>query len=561
MKERHAQELTNDYYLDNFHTVASFVAATYQDLLSQSEHQWFGRICSVSIQAQRLYIRLLNRRGSTFRLSRLRYPEIGANTGPAAEELAKCGLASCHAPEDWSILLGCFTRPELLDLLELHGLRNLCRVDLTTHIANCDNTLRDRYRRTLQGSDQWITLDGHKHWMLMQLCFFGNLYQDSSELVLSQLGTLTYMDYPLDPSCRAFVSRQQIDAHWRYFECEALLECIDRGDASGLLNLADSLPDTCDDDLNLQRRLDRIRNRIARQLERLGRTDEALRLFEASVHPPACERRVRIMMGRGQWQQALMLALQMCEQPYNEPERLTGLRLVNQCRKALGVSCRRLTSFKPASTKLVLRSDGTRVEELARRFYARRGTCFHTENTLVNGVLGLFIWDILFHPVPGVFFNPFQSAPADFNQPAFYQRRADLFEKRFAELDDKSGMVDRVLKAYQQHFGKQNPLVRWQRLSPEMLSLAVNRIPLAHWRALFDRILADTRENTAGFPDLVLFPEDAGYEFIEIKGPGDALQANQRRWMQYFDQHRVACRLVFVRYRSSEPAFTDQSSL
>ncbi|MFK7995867.1 MAG: VRR-NUC domain-containing protein [Granulosicoccus sp.] len=551
MSERQAPDLEDDYYLVNFHTISGFVVDTYHDLLSSEEHQWVDMIRTASKPAQRLYIRLLTRRGSTFRRSRLRYEEI-EDISAAASELAECGLAGLRAPGDWATLLGCFTKPELLNLLALSRLRNMCRVDLTAHITSAEPALQSQYREVLQAADHWITLDGHAHWMLMQLCFFGNLYQDSSELVLRQLGALTYEDYQLDPSARAFTSREHIEAHWRYFECATLLDCADQRDPKALLSVADSLPQAGVHDAILRRRTDRIRNRVARQLERLSCLEEAMCLYKSSIHPPARERCVRILLASERWTEALLLTGDMIDSSYNETEKLVGLKLQARCEKALGRVPIRNRVFKPATKKIVLRNDGSRVEELARRFYAGQGPCFHTENTLVNGVLGLFIWDIIFHPLPGVFFNPFQMAPADFHEPEFCVNRAGLLKTRFLELDDRIKLGARVHEAYELHFGKLNPLVRWSHLTPDMLALAVDRIPMKHWHALFTRILADTRDNTAGFPDLVLFPENGGYEFIEIKGPGDALQSNQRRWMQHFSQNGIACRLVHVRYRTSE---------
>lgn len=555
MNERQTPELDDDYYIANFHTIASHVADHYQDLLTHTEKSWLDVISRVSIPAQCLYIRLLNRRGSTFRLNRLHYAEIPC-IGHAADELIQRALGHDKAPVDWPVLLSCFTKPELLDVLELRSLRHLSRVDLISHVTHSAPELQIRFKGRLQAADRWITLEGHHHWMLMQLCFFGNLYQDSSVLVLQQLGASNYEDYPLDVSSRAFTSREQIDAHWRYFEAEALFDCINPSDAGKLIKLVNSLPDACTNDVNLQRRLDRIRNRIARQLERLSLLDEAKVLYEQSIHPPARERRVRIMMTRLEWQDALLVARQMHDKPYNEAERLTGYKLLCKCQQALGIKYKKHRIFKPATTRLVLRDNAVRVEESARRYYADKGACFYTENTLINAVFGLFIWDIIFHPVPAAFFNPYQAAPADFYEPEFLARRTELFKARFEELDDQTHLGARVLKAYQLHQGKQNPLVRWQGLSAQMLALAIDRIPQSHWRSLFERILVDMRENTKGFPDLILFPQEGGYEFIEIKGPGDTLQANQRRWMHYFDQHGIACRLVHVRYRRDEPTST-----
>ncbi len=541
-------ELYGDYYVENFHTLARFVVSTYADLLKEEELLWYQSVSNVSLQAQRLYIRLLTRRGSLFRVSRLAYPEID-NVEQMANELAESGLATRQIPDDMSLLLSCFTKPELLDLLNMRAHRNLSRVELCEHIVHADDIRIQHCLESLQASDRWISLHGHAHWMLMQLCFFGNLYQDSSEFVLQQLGTSTYESYSIDPEARAFTSRRQIEAHWRYFECDALFEVINRRCSEDLLQLANSLPQTDHDDDNLIRRVDRLRNKIARQLERLAHTEQAQALYELSVNAPARERRVRIMMAQQRWQEALLLCQQMLDAPRNESERLVGERLLERCRKSQGQSHRKRVVFKPASSKLVLANTGQRVEELARVFYSLNGVCFHTENTLVTGVLGLLIWDIIFHPLPGVFFNPFQIAPSDFHEPEFRYRRAELLHVRFRDLDEPCNLKARVRQAYQDHQGKLNPLVRWHRLSPDMLELALERVPGKHWRSLFEHILDDPRENSSGLPDLVVFPDQGGYEFIEIKGPGDTLQANQRRWMHYFNQHSIPCRVVHVRYR------------
>jgi len=195
------------------------------------------------------------------------------------------------------------------------------------------------------------------------------------------------------------------------------------------------------------------------------------------------------------------------------------------------------------------------VESVAREFYSQYGDCFYVENTLINGVLGLFMWDIIFAPVNGVFYNPFQSIPADFYQKEFCENRAALISERFAELDDPLLFSARVWKFYESRNGTMNRLVNWQYMSEELLSLALSRIPVNDWRAFFNRMLKDLRSNTSGFPDLILFPKAGSYELLEIKGPGDAVQKNQRRWMQYFSEHRIAYRVVHVRWSNqSAPA-------
>jgi len=552
--------LPHDYYVANFHTLAGFVAATYHDLLTPAELAWYESIAASSINAQRLYIRLLTRRGSTFRLSRLAYPEI-RDLVAAAEELSRAGLSLAHPLENLNVLLACYTKPEIVQLLDLQTSKMLPRAELVELILSADKPDCIRYIKRLQSQDSWVTPLGHPHWMLFQLCFFGNLYQDSSEFVVAQLGTHQYENYPLDKQARAFTSRAQIEAHWRYYECDVLYESLDKHDSNTLLEFSASLPLAHRDDLDLQRRVDRLRIKIARQLERLSCFEPAVELYRQSINPPARERIARIFMQDKQWDKALSVAQAMSNEPKSEHERQSALRLLAKCQQALGQPYKRQTVYKPQTQKLVLRDDGLRVEEQARRFYARQGECFHSENTLVAGVFGLFIWDILFHPISGVFFNPYQAAPVDYKQPEFHTRRADLFEERFLLLDDKTRFGAHIHEAFVQHHGKLNPLVHWRGLSEPLLSMAIDRIPLKHWRALFDRLLLDVSEHSTGLPDLVWFPAKGGYEFIEIKGPGDALQAHQRRWMQYFDQHAIACRLVHIRYRAQAPIEQDSHEL
>ena len=64
-------------------------------------------------------------------------------------------------------------------------------------------------------------------------------------------------------------------------------------------------------------------------------------------------------------------------------------------------------------------------------------------------------------------------------------------------------------------------------------------------------MLLDWRDNRAGLPDLIRFlPALDWYELIEVKGPGDRLQDNQRRWLAYFEQHGIPARVCHV---SREP--------
>jgi len=548
MQAGNPETLPNDYYLSNFHSLAGFVQKNYRDILTDAENNWYAQLCASPIAAQQLYIRLLTRKRSSFRLSKLSYPEIPALT-QASSALSHANLAVCKPSACLQDLLVAYTKPEIIQLLALDLSAGTPRVDLVESVLGAEPCAREEYVLKLQQADDWVTICDHQYWTVFTLCFFGNLYQSSTEFVLRDIGSVKYETYPIYPATRAFSSRVQLDAHLGYFECEALFDTIDARRQDQLIGLVRQLPEPVCGDRHLARRLDRLRNRVARQLERIGCSDKALELFEASSHPPARERQVRIHMKHGRLARAQLIVSAMTDEPFNDAEGVIANRLLLKLNKEQGLKAPRRKQFRPDTTTLVLKASTFRVELAARSFYSRQGCCFYTENALVSSVLGLFIWDIIFYPVKGAFFNPFQSAPADFYETEFSDKRSNLLNLRFVELNDPLRFRDRILQAYSEHHGKSNPLVRWGRISEELLLLAVAHIPAIHWQVMFNRLLRDPRENTTGFPDLILFREN-GYEFIEIKGPGDTLQQNQRLWMQHFADHGIPCRVVNIRWGS-----------
>jgi hypothetical protein len=71
-------------------------------------------------------------------------------------------------------------------------------------------------------------------------------------------------------------------------------------------------------------------------------------------------------------------------------------------------------------------------------------------------------------------------------------------------------------------------------------------------RLWFEWIVRDSHENRAGFPDLVQFwPTEARYRLIEVKGPGDKLQDNQRRLLEYCCAHHLPVSVCRVRWVSA----------
>ena len=144
------------------------------------------------------------------------------------------------------------------------------------------------------------------------------------------------------------------------------------------------------------------------------------------------------------------------------------------------------------------------------------------------------------------FVNPFQNAPLDMYSPEFYHRRRDALERRLAVLRD--GSVRDLLAVYDRLRGFTNAWVNWNAMDRDLLELALTRIPFAHLEAVWRRILFDPAANRSGFPDLVVFPQTEDYVLVEVKGPGDSLQHNQKRWLRFFREHQMPAEVAFVQW-------------
>ncbi|SDZ81443.1 VRR-NUC domain-containing protein [Microbulbifer marinus] len=559
-----AIELAPDYYLSNFRALVDFVVARYERLLSAAELEFYTKFEALELDSQRLYVRLLSRkgvpssRGALFRLGKLNYAEID-DLAQAAHQLVEGGLLQRDPVLALHEYLPLFSKAELLALSSTPLPQSLKRPAVEQALLQQESE-SPALQGALTAADTLLAVQAAGHFETFKLCFFGNLNQDLTDYVLRDLGLYRYEKYPLDGENLPFQSRAQIDQHLRYYDCLEQLETALEAGAEEIQALAEQLPDGIDNDATLHRRLDRLRLTLARQLERLEALEAADQLYQCCARPPARERRARIAVKRGDIDTGLVLCREILAAPHNEAERVFaesfGYRTAKKARRLAG--WQPPAKYQPPTETVTLPPAPERVELLAAAFLEQASPdveagqlahrCFYVENTLFNGVLGLYVWDILFSPVPGAFFNPFQVAPSDFRTPDFYPQRRAVFEQRLAELDSEN-LAQRVWRNYREKYGIANPLAAWEALPEPLLALALARIPAEHWRRIFERLLGDIAHHRNGLPDLILFPAAGGYELVEVKGPGDRLQQNQQRWLAYFARHQIPHRVLHVEWQ------------
>ena len=540
-------DLPVGYYRDNFLALLDFVREQYADILTAEETAYADRFIDLTLDAQRLYVRLVSRRGPLFRRDKLHYAEI-LDLPSAARELLAGNFVDHGKDEDDSVILALLTKADLVALIgdKTTAIGTLPRSDLLDRVNTAAVDIRPQlhfeiYRPLMM-----------EYLRLYRLLFFGNLSQDLTQFVLTDLGLLNYEKYVISADARLFKLREVVDKTLLLHELnESSHAAVEQNDREALLEIVALLPDS-EQETTLIRRKNRILNRIGRQLERQQDYPNALLVYAQSSAPPARERSARILRKLALLPQSYALCQSIQGDPADEAELEFATRFMPGLQKKIGLEVSEGLSpvlLDDNNSLLVSlpHDEAVRVEESVRTYYDNHASrCYYVENHLFLGLFGLAFWDIIFMSVKGAFFNRYQSSPTDLYSPAFQSARQTAITDRLAEMKNSDRWLDVLHETYAEKLGVANRFVHWQVLSEEILQLSLQRIPASHLAHVFERLLWDLRNNRSGFPDLVLFPDCGSYQLLEVKGPGDRLQDNQKRWIRAFERFGIPYRVVNV---------------
>ena len=531
------------YYLNNFHALLDWISERYSDLLDVEEQRFIECFSALPRASQALLVRMVMRKGTLFRASKLTYAEIGDSVAAAAP-LVELGWVD-EAPE--------------LELPQLFALLTLAEVDACFGKAPGRKT--ERLQALLDQHPQprtfaeWVPTSSDRVYALtlMDLCdrlrlmFFGNLYQDWSEFVLADLGIYQYEKVEIDATARGFRKRDDLEYYLHLHRCRERFEAGDPLEA-----VLQVIPNETHANPWLDARRRKLLFQVAQQCERSEQLELALALYSVCEYAGSRVRRVRVLERLDAHAEALDLAQTAIAQPESEEEQQHIARILPRLRRKLG-----LPRTPPAKGTPVQRIDlilprpaePLSVEHaVLRHFHEEQTPVHYVENTLLNSLFGLLCWDAIFHALPGAFFHPFHNGPADLLSPDFVERRAELFAACLVQLDSDEYKFG-IRRTYAAKQGLLSPFVYWGNLSEELLEQALACLPAAHLKACFQRILANIKSNRAGLPDLIQFwPEEQRYRLIEVKGPGDRLQDNQLRWLEYCSQHGIPVEVCYVQW-------------
>ncbi|WP_275547494.1 MULTISPECIES: VRR-NUC domain-containing protein [unclassified Pseudomonas] len=532
------------YYLANFRKALDWLGAHHRDLMDDAERAFIVDFLQLPLPAQALLVRLVMRKGVHFRVSKLRYAEIGEIQSAAAPLLVLGWLIDCAALslDELGALL-------LKEELATHFAANLPRgalkkSEVLDHLRELHVEPRSLADWCPQLDERLLSLAIGPLCDRLRLMFFGNLAQNWSEFVLADLGIFRYEQVPITPGSRGFRNRKDVDD---YLHLRACREAFEAG--LPVAEVLQQLGDFASDNPHIGERYQRLLLKMAQQLERAGELESALALYRDTHAVGTRQRQIRVLERLGSDAEALTLAEQVIEAPHNAEEAQLAERARTRLRKRLGLAPA-ARAAKLSENRLDLRLPRAASVELAVAMHLAKpdAPVHYVENTLICGLFGLLCWEAIFAPLPGAFFHPFHAGPVDLHRADFHARRSELFAACLARLDDGS-YIEAIRRTHAEKFGIQSPFVFWELLDAERLEQALICLPPAHLAAWFRRLLADIRENRAGMPDLIQFwPSEGRYRMIEVKGPGDRLQDNQKRWLAFCAEHGMPVSVCYVEW-------------
>lgn len=535
------------YYLANFHKVLAWLTRHHADLLAAEERAFVTAFQTLPVASQALLVRLIMRKGPHFRLGKLQYPEIGC-CAAAAEPLLAAGWLSTQAPLAIETLCNLLRKEELLRVFaeQLDNPR--------ASKAQAQALLVEQYSESRPFAawcpdvdEQVLSLTIAALCERLRLMFFGNLRQDWSEFILADLGILRYEPVDFAAGTRALTCRQDVEDYLHLQRCREAFEA-----GQPLDTVLDTLAACQTSSAYVAERRAKLLFRVGQQLEREARLEAALAVYQTCGYAAARPRQVRVLERAGHYRDAYNLAGTLLAVPYNEAEVQALQPAITRLQRQLGLTSATRRRRNEAENRIDLslpRHENCRVEFAVQAHLDEpHAPVYYVENSLICSLFGLLCWPAIFAPLPGAFFHPFQSGPADLLSADFHSRRAALFEGCLAQLDSDAYQHS-IRQTYTEKFATQSPFVYWGALSATLLDQALLCLPAEHLRAWFRRLLTDIAANRSGMPDLIQFyPAQRRYRMIEVKGPGDRLQDNQRRWLAFCAEHGMPVDVCYVQW-------------
>ncbi len=538
--EARRRELPTYYYHTHFLEMLEFVDTHYAHVLDETQRAFKRDFAALGFNAQCLYVRLVNRKGSLFARARLRYPEIG-DTKALLDELDAAGFLGEPAVEHVDEMLGFMTRSQLLAAIRPQF------VGMKTSMKKAEMLEFVRQHASPEQLYQWLPTEGvllqgrAEDVRFMLFLFFGRIQDGLSQFTMRDLGLVRARDAGDNYEAR-FTDRD--DAADAYFFASQLAD-LQRSSqcAARLAGGVDEWP-TPESTIAAGLR-DKLAYRLGRALE--DDPYAALRVYQRGESAKCSERVIRLLLSTGQTEEARRYLERCIDEPASDDEALLASDLY--ARKFGKKRTSSLTDHLRAAECIDIdEAHNGSPERAAADWFRERGQqAFRVENSLWRTFFGLLFWDLLFDSEASRLHSPFERLPSLLTERRFSTECADAIAERLSLLDDRKALKRHLLRLSVARFGTNNGIFRWRQRILDALHALTDVAPADSLREILTLFCDDYLSARYGYPDLMVIDDD-GVRFVEIKTDGDHLRRNQLLRLEQLRRAGFRADVVMVRW-------------
>lgn len=537
------------YYLTYFTYLLEFVQEKYKHILEEQEWRFFRKFYALTGDQQCLFIRLVNRRGNYFQVSKINYEEIE----DLQQNLKVLVDKDFFTPpknlikQEKEQLLSSLNKQQLYPIVQDSLPKTIKKEELIAAFIENENFWMDL--TTSSTYADIIAVNFQYEVTFIKFLFFGNRYMDMSEFVVRDLGHLQYLYHDENKLVAQFEDRKDAEDKWLITDQFDLFRQKKKEDTpqeiyDWFLSFLESKKTFSK---SAKPSLDRLILKIGKYLEREKAYEQAVQIFRKTEALPSKERQVRCLHKLKLIDEAIAMCQEMQATSTLADEYLFAKdfeqRVLLKSRKNKKLTTEKLHDAEAITISKIFRGQ---VELGTIDHYLQQGKqAVFSENHLWRNIFGLVFWELIFDPDLVAFHHPFQRRPSDLHLPDFYEKRADKIIEHLARFQDLESLLTHMGAIYDTYEGTSNPFVFWTEDSWPLARIICEKIELETLKNILHHISKDLSEHSRGFPDLFVWDED-GYEFVEVKSPTDNLSNRQLYWLDYFEKNGVNAKVLRV---------------
>lgn len=593
-------QLPPDYYLTHFGDLLTVLHSRYHSVLLPEHLQLIEKFQQLPLIAQRLWVRLLNRKGLVFALKDVEYDEV-PDQAAAVSTLYQAGLlekpSSAEDLADWLLRAN---KEYLLALVAFASAaadvnanvdapllkKSSTKPQIQQYIEQHQLLTPENFEGFALQHGEWVALRAQTELQYLYFLYFGRFETSLTAFTLRDLGIMPSSGFKQEFQAR-YTDREQALAAFAYARLKPQLQSLQQAWKSLDLQAQEASlrhwqqqlpawPEPLDERTRLQREaLCTALGRLAEKLLSNSRDDDALvqqpslsraaltqlaiSFYQQSASYPASERLLRLYYANRTDPQMANALQQQLSQMLNNPSCDDELWFARDfaSRKLQQKPTSDLTDFlRSAATVTLDELYLGQTERGAVHYFTQQGyQAFHAENELWLGLFGLLLWQPLFESEHSAIYNEFERRPRDLSSGEFYQRQQSLIEQQLALLEQPAVAVKQLLKTYSAQFQKPNAVFSWHPELATMLPLLVHGAPPGSLSNIIRQMAQDFRRCSSGFPDLLLakVAEDGrtDIQLVELKATGDSLRRNQLTRLMSLRELGFAVSLLQVQWWQS----------